>query len=745
MIAGYYDRTGYAVMYIGPTNGGVMPLDNSAWPDWQDSGGDWRHQCPLSATHLGLDGRTITGHVDDYWIVYGNIGPDPFIGSWPEHTYGDCTADYMKTNQSNYGNVDGGTTFYNFNDGSPLHWYEMEGYGIAAEDGGYGLKLFYESRGYAVTEMYNQYIRGYVSPIRGFTYEQYKAEIDAGRPVMIHVQGHTMVGVGYDDTSNLVYLHDTWDYGVHTMVWGDAYAGMQHYAVTIVQLAPLTSPPAAPTDLVATAGAASYSDTGLAAGTTYHYRVYAYNSGGDSDYSNEASATTAEETTPPAPPTNLGATPGDSVVELTWDSSSESDLAGYTVYRATTSGGPYSALTPSLLSAPSYTDSPVTNGTTYYYVVTASDINGNESEYSSEASATPQVQVTNDLARADYATTYGTVAGTYEATHTQDDSDQSIAEQHSGGKPSLRHDQLEHIWTFLVTDGNHILNIDAYYDDAGDGDSGFPFSWSTDPSGPWTDLLTVVKTADDDGYQQADLGSVSGTIYVRAVDNDRTSGENAYDTLHVDHMFIDGGVPPTEPPGPATDPDPAHGVTDVTTTPTLSWTAGAGAELHDVYFGTDPMSLPPVSEGQSETTYAPPELDAGTTYYWRVDEVNSIGATPGAVWSFTTRSSIGPTSVHVHSIVLDTVRSSPPQVSGRATVVVIDDLGDVVGAATVYGRFDGDFSQSLSALSDGSGTAILTTDQAVKKPSYTFCVDNVQVDGLAYDASADAVTCPSYP
>ena len=39
MIAGYYDRTGYANMYAGPTNGGVMPLNNSAWG---------AGECPLS-------------------------------------------------------------------------------------------------------------------------------------------------------------------------------------------------------------------------------------------------------------------------------------------------------------------------------------------------------------------------------------------------------------------------------------------------------------------------------------------------------------------------------------------------------------------------------------------------------------------------------------------------------------------------------------------------------------------------
>ena len=239
MIAGYYDRTGYPNMYTGPTNGGVMPMDNSSWPDWYD-GTAWRNQCPLSATHDGLDERTIKGHVDDYWVSYNSPGPDPWVGNWTEHSYGDCTGDYMKTNQwidpGPY-NIDGGTRFYNYTNGSPLHWNDMETYGIHIEDGGYGLKLFYQSRGYMVSNMYNQYIYGYGGNTNGFTYAQYCAEIDAGHPVMIHIEGHTMVGVGYDNSvTNLMYIHDTWDYNTYTMVWGGSYAGMKHYGVTIVQL-----------------------------------------------------------------------------------------------------------------------------------------------------------------------------------------------------------------------------------------------------------------------------------------------------------------------------------------------------------------------------------------------------------------------------------------------------------------------------------------------------------------------------
>ena len=242
MIAGYYDRTGYGNMYAGPTNSGVMPLDNSSWGTWEDSNSDTRAQCPLSATRNGVDGRATKGHVDDYWDYYGQPGPDPWDGIWTEHTPGECTGDFMNTNQWVYPsgsfNTVGSTTFYYYTDGALTPTDDLEAAGIPySYDGGYGFELFYESRGYTVDTAYNQYIYGYDGNTLGFTYAQYKAEIDAGRPVMIHLEGHTIVGLGYDDTSSdLMYIHDTWDYSTHDMIWGGTYSLMQHLGVTVIQL-----------------------------------------------------------------------------------------------------------------------------------------------------------------------------------------------------------------------------------------------------------------------------------------------------------------------------------------------------------------------------------------------------------------------------------------------------------------------------------------------------------------------------
>ncbi len=240
MIAGYYDRTGYANVYAGPTNNGFMPMDNIIWGQSMWPSG-WVSECPLSVTHLGIDGRVIRGHVDDYWIDYNNATDDPYIvNGWPEHTLGECTGDYMGTSQSNWNNPDGATTLIFAPDGSPL--YDYTGCEPGDRDGCHGYKLFFESRNYDVSLNYSQYIYGLNGNTLGFTFDQYKNEIDNGYPLFIYIENpadtssHIMVGFGYNDVTNEMYIHDTWDHNNHSMTWGGIYHNMHHAGVSVIHL-----------------------------------------------------------------------------------------------------------------------------------------------------------------------------------------------------------------------------------------------------------------------------------------------------------------------------------------------------------------------------------------------------------------------------------------------------------------------------------------------------------------------------
>ena len=84
-------------------------------------------------------------------------------------------------------------------------------------------------------------------------------------------------------------------------------------------------------------------------------------------------------------PQNVTATPGNAKITLSWNA--VSDATGYTVQRSAASGGPYTTIA-SGVTATSYLDTGLVNGTTYYYVVVATNGSG-VSPDSAEASATP--------------------------------------------------------------------------------------------------------------------------------------------------------------------------------------------------------------------------------------------------------------------------------------------------------------------------------------------------------------------
>jgi hypothetical protein len=126
----------------------------------------------------------------------------------------------------------------------------------------------------------------------------------------------------------------------------------------------------------------TYTDSSVTNGTAYYYVVSALNAAGESGNSTEVSAT--PKAVIPAAPTNLTATAGDAQVRLTWSASS--GATSYNVKRSTTSGGPYAQTAVS--TSNSYTDTALTNGTTYYYVVSAVNSAG-ESANSAQVSALP--------------------------------------------------------------------------------------------------------------------------------------------------------------------------------------------------------------------------------------------------------------------------------------------------------------------------------------------------------------------
>ncbi|HEV7573012.1 MAG TPA: DNA/RNA non-specific endonuclease [Thermoanaerobaculia bacterium] len=134
---------------------------------------------------------------------------------------------------------------------------------------------------------------------------------------------------------------------------------------------------------IASPATTSYDDTSAANGTTYYYVISAVNSGVEGANSSQVSGTPAGA---PAAPLGVAATGGDTQISLAWNS--VAGATSYNVKRSTTSGSGYSTIVSPTTT--SYIDTGLTNGTTYYYVITAVGPGG-ESVNSSEVSATPAV------------------------------------------------------------------------------------------------------------------------------------------------------------------------------------------------------------------------------------------------------------------------------------------------------------------------------------------------------------------
>ena len=125
-------------------------------------------------------------------------------------------------------------------------------------------------------------------------------------------------------------------------------------------------------------------------GMTYRYQVRAVQLYGETRLHGQASAAvsgTPRDMTPPAPPRNLVAVATPAGINLSWDGSSEEDLAGYRMYRRSHTGKGWALISTQIIRKTTFTDMNPPTIDRWYYAVTASDraTPANESVFSSAA------------------------------------------------------------------------------------------------------------------------------------------------------------------------------------------------------------------------------------------------------------------------------------------------------------------------------------------------------------------------
>jgi hypothetical protein len=221
ILMGYWDRNGFPDLYTGPMNGGVMPVSSAGFES--------EVYC-FWATRAGYDGRSATnyGHVDDYYIAYESMQDDPWHSRGYEHP-ADCIGDFMGLNQKRWTNMnnecDGNIDAYAFNyfdtsGAMRVNFIPSIEAGAPARDIQSGLKAFAEYRG-CVGDSFSQLadVWQYTPAGTGFTFDDFKAEIDAGRPVLFMLQQHASSSVSNFNPS----IHGVPAYGYRTNDVGNRY------------------------------------------------------------------------------------------------------------------------------------------------------------------------------------------------------------------------------------------------------------------------------------------------------------------------------------------------------------------------------------------------------------------------------------------------------------------------------------------------------------------------------------------
>lgn len=138
----------------------------------------------------------------------------------------------------------------------------------------------------------------------------------------------------------------------------------------------------------------SYNDTGLTALTTYWYRIRAFNSGGDSNYSNVVSAATqAPSAGVPSPPLDLAATAwSSSGIRLTWTDASD-DEDGFHIERSSGSCTAFTLLSTVGAGVQGYSDAGLSPSHTYCYRVRAYNGAGPSAYSNAYQTSTPPLSI----------------------------------------------------------------------------------------------------------------------------------------------------------------------------------------------------------------------------------------------------------------------------------------------------------------------------------------------------------------
>src|SRR5713226_8043158 len=425
----------------------------------------------------------------------------------------------------------------------------------------------------------------------------------------------------------------------------------------------------------------AFTDSTVSNGTTYFYKVAAVNSVGPGPLSNEASATPA---TVPSAPQNLVASAGNGSVSLSWTAPASNGGAAVTSYNVlrSTSSGAESSLSSGVVGT-TFTDSTVSNGTTYFYKVAAVNSVG-PGPLSNEASATPT------------------------AAPTVPSAPQNLTA--SAGNASV-------LLSWAAPASNGGAPVGSYN------------VWRSTSSGTESLLTSGVV-----GTSYTDSSALNGITYFYKV--------AAVNSVGPGPLSNEASATPATVPSAPQNLVASAGNGSVS----LSWTApasngGAPVTSYNVLRSTTSGAETALSSGVTGTTYTDSSALNGTTYFYKVTAVNSAG--PGAA---SNEASATPTAA-------PTVPSAPQNLTasaGNASVLLSWAAPASNGGAPVgsYNVWRSTSSGTESLLTSGVVGTSYTDSSALNGITYFYkvaAVNSVGPGPLSNEASATPATVPSAP
>lgn len=215
-LAGYWDRHGMTNFYAGSVGGGLAPLNSS--------GGNNPIQLLWASS----------GHYQDYYINYQDTGPDRYVLQGGTEHSPDCIGDYIGLSQNKWtnlnnecrGNIDAFSFVFWDKSGAKRANHYTTNSGVYIPDIQSGLKEWSRSRGYDA-DVFTQLAE--FNPERttnpsGFTYEDVKAEIDAGYPVLCFLQQNGVYSRTWNGVPNVnPEIHGVMIYGYYS----DSFFGVE--------------------------------------------------------------------------------------------------------------------------------------------------------------------------------------------------------------------------------------------------------------------------------------------------------------------------------------------------------------------------------------------------------------------------------------------------------------------------------------------------------------------------------------